>query len=300
METSTSGRSLATLPRRVGGFFVRHVRGFTALTLVVTAFLVLLGEYTAAAGAGATCNNTYPGCAGQFSPVGLSIPQFIEWFHRLVAMSVGYVIVGNAVLLWWAHRGTRASRSAWLAAFLLPIQVAFGALTVTVAGLVPGGYAPPTQLVHLTTALAIFVALVASLVWVDADRGRGATTKRVTYAAVGGLALPALQAVFARGFLFTFWPSVQTAYHLFGLLGLAVLIALILWAFDTDETTIAVYGTIGAVATLANTYLVAGLFLVTARVEAVTHVLLVVQFCCFALLALAARNVEVRPRRRRA
>ncbi|GAA0308450.1 COX15/CtaA family protein [Halarchaeum salinum] len=300
METSTSGRSLATLPRRVGGFFVRHVRGFTALTLVVTAFLVLLGEYTAAAGAGATCNNTYPGCAGQFSPVGLSIPQFIEWFHRLVAMSVGYVIVGNAVLLWWAHRGTRASRSAWLAAFLLPIQVAFGALTVTVAGLVPGGYAPPTQLVHLTTALAIFVALVASLVWVDAERGRGATATRFQYAAFGGLALPVLQAVFARGFLLTFWPSVQTAYHLFGLLGLAVLIALILWAFDAGETGIAVYGTIGAVATLANTYLVAGLFLVTARVEAVTHVLLAVQFGCFALLALAARNVEVRPRRRRA
>ncbi|GGN09113.1 COX15/CtaA family protein [Halarchaeum nitratireducens] len=300
METSTSGRSLAALPRRVGGFFVRHVRGFAALTLVVTSLLVLLGEYTAAAGAGATCNNTYPGCAGQFSPVGLSIPQFIEWFHRLVAMGVGYVIVGNAVLLWWAYRGTRASRSAWLATFLLPVQVAFGALTVTVAGLVPGGYAPPTQLVHLTTALAIFVALVATLVWIDAERGRGASATRFRYAAFGGLALPVLQAVFARDLFVTFWPSVQTAYHLFGILGLAVLIALVLWALDAGEASIAAYGAVGAVATLANTYLVAGLFLVTARVEAVTYVLLVVQFCCFALLARAARNASASADRGRA
>ncbi|GAD52999.1 hypothetical protein MBEHAL_1759 [Halarchaeum acidiphilum MH1-52-1] len=292
METSTSGRSLATLPRRVGGVFVRHARGFAALTLVVTFLLVLLGEFTAAAGAGATCNNTYPGCAGQFSPIGLSVPQFIEWFHRLVAMCVGYLIVGNAIILWWTDRGTRVSRSAWLAAILLPLQVLFGGLTVTLAGLVPGGYAPPTQLTHLTTALAIFVALVAAFVWIDAERGRGATVGRLRYAALGGLALPVLQAVFARDLLLTFRPAVQTAYHFFGLLALAVLVALALWARDAGATDVAIYGTLGALCTLANTYLVAGLFVITARVEGITYLLLVVQFCCFALLARAARRAR--------
>ncbi|WP_435102023.1 COX15/CtaA family protein [Halarchaeum sp. P4] len=295
MDTSTTGASAASLPRRVGGVFVRHARGFAALTLVTTFLLVLLGEFTAASGAGATCNNTYPGCAGQFSPVGLSVPQFIEWFHRLVAMSVGYLIVGNAVLLWWTHKRSRVSRSAGLAALLLPVQVAFGALTVTVAGLFPGGYAPPTQLVHLTTALAIYVALVASYVWLDAADGAGATPTRLRYAAYGALVLPVLQAVFARDFLLTFWPSVQTAYHLFGLLGVAVFVALALWARDLGNVDVAVYASLGAVATLLNSYLVAGLFVVTARVEAFTYVLLSVQFVCVALAARAAHRVNATP-----
>ncbi|GGL37074.1 heme A synthase [Halarchaeum grantii] len=292
MDTSTTGASAASLPRRVGGVFVRHARGFAALTLAVTFLLVLLGEYTAAAGAGATCNNTYPGCAGQFSPAGLSVPQFIEWFHRLVAMGVGYLIVGNAVLLWWTHKKSRVSRSAGLAALLLPVQVAFGALTVTVAGLFPGGYAPPTQLVHLTTALAIFVALVAAVVWLDAAEGAGATPTRLRYAATGGLLLPLAQAVFARDLFFTFWPAVQTAYHFFGLLGLAALLALALWARDLERVDVGILAALGALCTLLNSYLVAGLFVVTARVEAFTYVLLVAQVALFCLLAVAARRVN--------
>jgi len=288
MATSTQTRSAA---RRVGGVFVRHAREFAALTLLVTFALVLLGEFTAAAGAGATCNNTYPGCAGQFSPVGLSVPQFVEWFHRLVAMSVGYLILGNAVLAWWTERGTRASRAAWLAALLLPVQVAFGALTVTVAGLVPGGYAPPTQLVHFTTALAIFVALTAATLWLDAARGRGATVGRIRLAAYGGLVLPLLQAVVSRGGPLTFWPTVQTTYHALGLLGIAAFAALALWARERDETDLAVLGAVGATITLLNEYLVNGLFVITARVEAVMSVLLAVQFVLFLAAAWRARRL---------
>ncbi|MFB6164978.1 MAG: COX15/CtaA family protein [Haloarculaceae archaeon] len=285
MDTVQSQGSATALARRVGGWFVAHARGIAAVTVGVTFLLILLGEFTAAAGAGATCNNTYPGCAGQLSPIGLSVPQFIEWFHRLVAMLTGYLIVGNAVVLWYKHRGTRVSRSAWLAAILLPLQVLFGGLTVTLAGLVPGGYSPPVQLTHFTTALAIFVALVLTYVWLDELEGRGATRGRLQYAALGGVGLAVLQSAFARGFLFTFWPGVQTAYHFFGLLELALFLAALLWGRELGRPDAAALGAIGAVVTVLNAYLIIGLFVVTAQVVAVTYLLLFVQFVVFAALA---------------
>jgi len=295
MSTSTAQGSSAALTRRVGGWFVRHARGFAALTLVTTFLLVLLGEFTAAAGAGATCNQTYPGCAGHLSPVGLSVPQFVEWFHRLVAMSVGFLILGNAVIAWWIHRGTRVSRSAWLAAVLLPLQVVLGGTTVTFEGLVPGGYSPPVQLSHFTVAVAIFTALLAAYVWLDAAEGRGATRRRLGLVATVGLALPVLQAVFARGFLLVFWPSVQTAYHLFGLAGFAAFVALALWARDVGDTDLALLGGLGALVTVLNAYLIVGLFVVTARVEAVAGLLLAFQFALFAVAVWRARRTASGP-----
>jgi len=285
MDTSTNRSGTSGVLRRAGAFLVAHAREFAALTVVLTFLLVLLGEFTAAAGAGATCNNTYPGCAGHLSPIGLSVPQFIEWFHRLVAMLTGYLIVGNGILLWWRHRGTRTSRAAWLATVLLPLQVLFGGFTVTLAGLLPGGYSPPVQLTHFTTALAIYTALLVSLVWVDVADGRGATRRRLRTVALVGLALPVLQAVFARGFLLTFWPSVQTGYHLFGLLGFAAFVAVVLWARELGHIDAAILGTVGALVTLVNAFLVIGVFVITARVEAVTYLLLFVQFLLFGGLA---------------
>jgi len=290
MGTATGTGTVGGLARRVGGAFVRHAWGFAALTLGLTFFLVLLGEFTAAAGAGATCNFTYPGCAGHLSPVGLSVPQFIEWFHRLVAMTTGYLIIGNALVLWWTHRGTRVSRSAWLAALLLPLQVLFGGLTVTLAGLVPGGYSPPVQLTHFTTAVVIFVALLAAFVWLDVETGTGATAGRLRVVATAGLVVPLLQAVFARGGLLTFWPSVQTAYHLFGLLGLALFVTVVIWARALGAVDLAVVGTVGAVVTLLNAYLVLGLFVITAGVETVAVLLLALQFLCFVGLAWLVRG----------
>jgi len=284
MDTATGrGRTPGVL-RRAGGFFVRHARGFAALTVALTFLLILLGEFTAAAGAGATCNNTYPGCAGHLSPVGLSIPQFVEWFHRLVAMLIGFFIVGNGLVAWWGHRGTRTSRTAWLAVVLLPLQVFFGGFTVTFAGRLPGGYSLPVQLSHFSTALAIFAALVVSFVWLDAAEGRGATRRRLRLAAALGVALAVLQVVFARGLLLTFWPRVQMAYHLFGLLEFALFLAVVLWGRELGDVDVVLLGTAGALLTLLDAYLVIGVFTITARVEAVTYLLLLLQVVLFVLL----------------
>lgn len=289
-ETRTEPRTV----HRLGRYLVENARGVATVTLVLTFLLVLLGEFTAAAGAGATCNNTYPGCAGQLSPVGLSLPQFIEWFHRLVAMVTGYLIVGNAIVLWYRFRGTRISRAGWLAAVLLPLQIFFGGVTVTFAQVFPGGYTPSVQLTHFGTALAIFIALVAAFVWTDVKVGGEASTDRVALVGFAGLGLTVLQAVFARDLFFTFWPTVQTAYHFFGLLAIAGFVATALYAREAGLVDGGIFGGIGAVLGVANAFLIIGVFLITRSVVVASYGLLAVQFVLFGLLAWVGRRARHR------
>ncbi|UWG46830.1 CtaA [Halanaeroarchaeum sp. HSR-CO] len=283
-----------TLLDRVGGYLIDHARGVALFTAGLTFFLVLLGEFTAATGSGATCNYTYPGCAGQLSPIGLSIPQFIEWFHRFVAMFTGYVILGNALVLWRAYPGTRISRAAWLAALLLPFQVVVGGVTVTFATLFPGGYSPPVQLLHFVVAFAIFLSLVAALVWVDQRTGRGASTERLYLLAVAGVGITGIQAVFARDLVFTFWPSVQAVYHFLGHLAVAGFLAAALWARELDTIDAAIVGTLGATIGTGNALFVIGIFIITPSIEVVTYVLLFVQLVAFGWLVWVASRASRR------
>lgn len=284
--------STGTPLHRAGRYLVDHARGVAGVTVGLTFFLVLLGEFTAAAGAGATCNFTYPGCAGQLSPIGLSVPQFVEWFHRLIAMVTGYVILGNAAVLWYRFRGTRVSRAGVLAALLLPLQVFFGGVTVTFASLFPGGYTPSVQLTHFGTALAIFVSLVAAFVWTDMAVSDGASATRVSLLGFAGLGLTGFQTVFARGLVFTFYPTVQTAYHVFGLLSIAAFIAIALYSRDLGLVDTGLFGGVGAVLGVANAFLIIGIFLVNASVEVVSYGLLFVQLLLFGLVAYAGTTAR--------
>ena len=294
METSTGFGRVAAVRHRVGGFFVGHARSLAASTAGLTFLLVLLGEFPAASGAGATCNYTYPGCAGQLSPVGLSVPQFVEWFHRLVAMLTGYVILGNAIVLWRAFPGTRISRAAWLAAVLLPVQVFVGGVTVTFAELFPGGYAPPVQLAHFATAFAILVSLVATVVWVDERVGTGATVDRLYLVAVAGLGLTGFQAVFARDLVFTFWPTIQTAYHALGHVAIALFVTAAIWSRDLALVDGGISASMGATIGTANAFLVLGIFLITPSIEATTYLLLFVQLVLFGWLVRVAGTARDR------
>lgn len=286
---------LVGVGRRIDGWCRRHTLAIGVGTLLATAGLLLLGWYTAAIGAGATCNETYPGCAGQLSPIGLSIPQFVEWFHRFAAMFVGYVIIGNALVQWRAHGGTRIAQSAGLAALLLPVQVVFGAATVTIAGLLPGGYAPPTQVLHLAAALGIYAALVASVVWLDGARGGGPTARRLTYAAAGGIALAALQfgALFTRGGPLTFWPLVQTAHHLLAIAQLAAFLALAIWTREIGRDRIAAIAAGGAVVTVLTIALVVGIVPITAPIEVLAMALIALQAALFVAIASAGSTGPV-------
>lgn len=257
------------------------------ITAGLTFLLVLIGEFTAAAGAGATCNFTYPGCAGQLSPIGLSIPQFIEWFHRFFAMLVGFVIIANTLILWYRYHGTRISWVGWIAAVLLPIQVVLGGVTVTFATLFPDGYTPAVQLSHLGTALLIFLLLVMAVVWIDQREGVGATPSRLYQLGMVGLGVTGLQAVFAPELVFTFWPGIQTVYHFFAHISAAVFLIGALWARSLGSVDAGIAGGLGTGISLANTFLVIGIFLISDGVQVVVYLLLVVQLVLFGWLAVA-------------
>lgn len=270
--------------RRVGRLFTARARSFAAVTTILTLFLVLLGEYTAAAGAGATCNFTYPGCVGQLSPIGLTIPQFIEWFHRFFAMLVGFFIIGNALVLWVRYRGSRISWAGWLAAALLPIQVFLGGVTVTFATLFPDGYTPAVQLMHLGTALALFLSLVAAVTWIDEREGNGTTPNRLYSLGFVGLGLTGLQAVFAPELVVTFWPAIQSAYHFFAHLAVAVFLVAGLGGRSLGSVDAGIAGFLGLGVGLANTFLVIGIFLISDGVLVVVYLLLFVQLGLFGWL----------------
>lgn len=286
MASSTDRSAAPSVFHRISYAVLDRAREFAGLTAALTFILVLVGEFTAAAGAGATCNFTYPGCAGQLSPIGLTIPQFIEWFHRFFAMLVGFVILANTLILWYRYTGTRISWAGWLAAFLLPIQVFLGGVTVTFATLFPEGYTPAVQLTHLATALALFLSLVAAFVWIDQREGRGASTNRLYLLGLVGVGLTGLQAVFAPGLVYTFWPGVQVGYHFFGHLAVATFLGSVLFARSLGLVDAGIVGATGTVLGLANTFLVIGVFLISEGVQVVVYLLLFVQLALFAWLAL--------------
>lgn len=137
-------------------------RHLAATTTVLTFSLILLGVYTAAMGAGLSCSAQWPLCDGGVFPQ--TLPSFVEWFHRLVAMITGFFILGTTVGAWKAHGERRIRWAATLALAVLPVQIVFGGATVVV-------YTPAVQMIHHAAALLIFASLLATTLWsYEADR----------------------------------------------------------------------------------------------------------------------------------
>jgi len=256
-----------------------------AATTALTFALVLVGEYTAVSGSGATCGLQWPGCNGQLLPLGLRIHDFVEQFHRGFAMVVGFFIVGTGALAWRRFDERDVKLGGVLAVVLLPLQVILGGTTVTFSGLVPWGYMPITQAVHHLAALAIFGTLVYTTLRMRelADIGLG----RVRTAAVGGLAVLPLALAFSRNTVFAAYGTrVQLIHHALELLVFTAAVAAFVWARRRGDRRAAraMVATVGAVTvqiligtgvvqftpTVHLTYyvltaLVAGLFVVAAR-----------------------------------
>ncbi|MFC4357467.1 heme A synthase [Halobium salinum] len=202
-------------------------RGFAAFTTALTGLLVALGVYTAATGSGLACSAQWPLCSGGVLPQ--TLPDFVEWFHRLVAMVVGFFILGTA--LWSWRVGGRAKLTATLALVLLPLQVSIGAVTVTLSGLIPGGYSPPTQAAHLLAALSIFTSLLLTTLFAsDGDYASSSLRRtRLALFTAGGL-LPISLLTSRVPLLFGYTPAAQAAFVLSSLALFAALVAAAFWA----------------------------------------------------------------------
>jgi len=202
---------------------------FAAFTTGMTLSLVMLGVYTAATGSGLACSAQWPLCDNGLLPQ--TIPSFIEWFHRLIAMVTGWFILGTA--LWaWRRPGRRTRLAATLAVCLLPLQISIGAVTVTLNGVLPQGYSAPTQGAHLVVALSIFSLLVWTTLSARTERGPPLPRVRKTL----GVALAAIVAGAVVSRVFTpiaYTPAAQALFYGAALVAVAALLAATRWLAGT-------------------------------------------------------------------
>lgn len=209
-------------------------RRYAGLTTGMTLALFAIGVYTAATGSGLACQAQWPLCSDRLVPALTLNPDFIEWFHRVWAMVTGFFIVGMAAWSW--RLGDRRIRlAATLAVLVLPLQIGVGAVTVTIGGLVPGGYTVSTHALHLVVALVIFTLLGLATFWAGFDAGGSRSVLRRTRLALfAALGLLLASAVFSRAIpLLTYSPGAQAWFYGLSLSAYLALLSAVVGTFES-------------------------------------------------------------------
>jgi cytochrome c oxidase assembly protein subunit 15 len=227
------------------------LRRLLLVTAVTTAITALIGVITATSGAGLTCEARWPLCDGAvFGLFPANFMSFIEWFHRLVAMVTGFMIIGSAVAAWRGGHSRRV-RFAVLAAMLLtPLQIVFGAFTVLVHEFV-FGYSILVLTLHFSLAALILGLLVAATVWAYTDVSTVSTRNIRLAGVVAALAFPVLVALAPRLF-FSFGEVVQFIYYGIGFATFSALVVVSLWSRETGLRKITAAGAIAAILVIAQ------------------------------------------------
>lgn len=259
-------------------------RRFAAVTTTLTLSLITLGVYTAATGSGLACQAQWPLCSNQLIPTLTINPDFIEWFHRVVAMVTGFFILGTAGWA-WLRDARRPKLAATGAVVLLPLQISIGAITVTLNGLLPWGYSAPTHAAHLIVALSIFTLLSLATIYGYRDNHRRPPKGRSRRALGVALAALLFSGLFSRGVpLLQYSPGAQAWYYAGSLVAVVALLATFHWLDGVDPLGRRLAGV--ALGVLITTMLIGrDLILYTTTVQLVNFGLYV------ALLALVAAGL---------
>ena len=164
-----------------------RTRHLAATTTALTFVLLLVGVFTKELGADLTCGMNWPLCDGAvFGLFPANVPSAVEWFHRLLALIVGVLIVYTLYRV-WRERGAddRVTRAVTAAVLLLPVQALLGALTVTKArfGLTSLLAGALISVTHYGTGVLLFTALVMGTVWAFEDGPRRAEPTTASEAA---------------------------------------------------------------------------------------------------------------------
>jgi heme A synthase len=165
-SVASGGRGGAVWSSRLRALL--DIRYLSVLTVVCTYALIVLGATVRVTDSGLACPD-WPRCHGQIIPP-METKVWIEFSHRLAAMSVGFLIVGLAGSVWLWHREKRSLVAAvTLAVVVLIVQVLLGGATVNME--------LPESIValHLATALVLLSLLIVTSVlaldwWRLADR----------------------------------------------------------------------------------------------------------------------------------
>ena len=161
-------------------------RGISAITVLATFALVILGGVVRVTGSGLGCPD-WPGCDGGIFPP-LNTEAIIEYSHRITASFV----VGPLILFLFVAAWIRYRRERWI---LVPATLAFG-LVIAQAGL--GGATVLSELPGSTVMahLAVGETLVAVLVVLAVVAYRGPLTLKIpTWAAGKTRKFPALAVI---------------------------------------------------------------------------------------------------------
>jgi heme a synthase len=157
------------------------VYGVTLATLA----LMALGSATRVMDAGLSCPD-WPLCYGTLVPSAqMNLQVFLEWFHRLVASSIGFIVLGLTAACW----RYRKNLPAWL-----PISVTLSLGIVILQGVLGG--LTVTQLLrfdivtaHLATGLLFFCSLTIISSFVLPYQGTGVAGNLYLYGAVAALCI---------------------------------------------------------------------------------------------------------------
>ncbi|BCX11199.1 MAG: hypothetical protein KatS3mg067_0137 [Thermosynechococcus sp.] len=137
------------------------------LMTIFTLFLMAIGSATRVMDAGLACPD-WPLCFGRLVPQ-MDLPIFLEWFHRLLATSLGLLAIAFAGLsvAWRQALPPWVPYAAAAALCLVILQGILGGLTVTEL------LRFEIVTAHLGTGLLFFCLLVAITVGLAPFRGRG-------------------------------------------------------------------------------------------------------------------------------
>jgi len=122
-------------------------------TVVTTILLVTMGVVVRATGSGMGCPD-WPLCNGRLIPSDTDYRPWLEWFHRAIAVVIGFEILGLAYLALRRYRDRRSIL--WptlLTVVLVGFQAYLGEETVRL------GNSGPSVLAHLATAMALLGVL---------------------------------------------------------------------------------------------------------------------------------------------
>ncbi len=150
---------------------------------VATVLLMAIGSATRVMNAGLACPD-WPLCYGSLVPATqMNLQVFLEWFHRLVASSMGLMVTGLTVATWRLRR----TLPGWL-----PIAMTLSLGIILLQGILGG--LTVTQLLrfdivtaHLATGLLFFTSMIVIASFLKPYQGTGMTGNLYSYSAIAAL-----------------------------------------------------------------------------------------------------------------
>ena len=165
-------------------------RRLSIISLFATLILVAVGGLVRATQSGLGCGDDWPHCNGRLAPALETRAEIIEFSHRFVAMIVGFMVLGLAILAWRHYRNNpRILRPSLGALALVIFQALLGALVVIQE------LKAETVVIHMVGSMNVLALLIYIIGNVSADQGRlcveadGALSKQSVVVALSVLAL---------------------------------------------------------------------------------------------------------------